>query len=151
MDTPAQNDPQDDGQQSSTGTTPVQPAQSPQTPAAPSGSLAKEHGPVRPNEYLQPAGPEAVPDIPAEIAKHVEASRNHEKPQLDNHDKKAGLQEAKESVPVPTTLSDDKLGQYTPQQIAAANKYSVRDSLRWRLTVFGRELKRRIYLALFKN
>ena len=73
-------------------------------PAAPVGVPQKEVGPppVVVPDYIKPSGPEVEPSIPPELAQHVEAVINPERPQLTDEDKKLGITLAKETVPVAT-------------------------------------------------
>lgn len=139
----------DDAVQSSV--TPPAPSSQQQQPAAtppitPVGAPSKEHAPiVHHSEHLQhlhPAPHEATPAVSEEVAKHVEVSPNPEQPSIPQSVRQMGVQEAKESVPAPTTLSNAPQFQYTPEQVAQEKKYPVLDSIRWRLVLFGRQIKK---------
>lgn len=76
-------------------------APQPQVVPQPVGSVAKEHGPLGTSEFIAPSGAEIEPVIPEEVAEHgVEAVASTEAPPLTATHKEAGIQHAKESVPV---------------------------------------------------
>ncbi len=122
-------------------------------PVVSSGSVSKEYAPVVPvtTEYVQPAPHEADPSIPKEAARLMEVAKNVEQPQLSDEHRKLGLQEAKESLPAPATLSDGSAFPLTSAQVTQSQmkRYSIWDSFKWFGAKVGRQMLR-VHKRLFQ-
>lgn len=111
-----------------------------QPPHAPAGSVHKERGPVNklPAEYIGPSIPEVK--LPVEVEKTgVEVSHNPHMPQITQSAKIAGVDYAKETVPVITQPTNNIQLPYTyDQTVQIEETRPFWDSARWlaKLTQF---------------
>lgn len=99
-----QNDPKEEVQQQvQAPVVPSVPASPPLQQGGPVGSVHKEFGPtaVSTHEIMQPAGEHVEPQLAPEV-REVGVQAVKEVPDLTLHDKKSGIQVAKESTPHPT-------------------------------------------------
>lgn len=101
-------------------------------PATPVSVPQKEVGPPVVADYIQPSGAEVKASLSPEVAQHVEAVKNAERPELTEEDKKMGVTLAKETVPVhaaPTGMVKLPLTEEEARNIEKTT--SMTDSRHW--------------------
>lgn len=108
----------------------------------------KEREPFNGTLQLEQAPHERTIAIPEEVAEYVKISPETEKPKIPSQVREMGVKEAGESVPIPTSPSVAFPTHYSEEQVSKASAYPVWSSIRFRLTQWGREMKRKARLLL---
>lgn len=102
--------------------------------SSPIGGAHKERAPniqAPVSEYLRPS--EQVPSIPPEVAEAgIEVTPNSEQPQLDDSHKAAGIEHAREAIPVVIPQTTSIYLPYSPGQAQKVEKEStIGESRHW--------------------
>lgn len=119
------------------------------------GSSHKESGPsiaqriveAPVTEYVDTHGSEKAPELPQELKEAGVTVENKERPVLNEEHKAAGVQHAKESVPVIPQTQSVQLP-YTPVQIHDMKKTSTKEGKHW-IAVFVEYLGKKLSLQQY--